>query len=67
MNFKNYFLISLPILGASLMAGDIYVDSSFDGIALVQRMLHIQPFRQQLMLLSKVIQFGFMAQILFHT
>ena len=31
MNKKNYFLMSLPILGASLMAGDIYVDSSFDG------------------------------------
>ena len=33
MNLKNYFLMSLPILGASLMAGDIYVDSSFDGIS----------------------------------
>lgn len=31
MNLKNYFLMSLPILSASLMAGDIYVDSSFDG------------------------------------
>ncbi|MBO7299722.1 MAG: hypothetical protein J6V41_07975 [Kiritimatiellae bacterium] len=31
MNLKNYFLMSLPILSASLIAGDIYVDSSFDG------------------------------------
>lgn len=31
MNLKKYFLMSLPVLGASLIAGDIYVNSSFIG------------------------------------
>ncbi|MBO7299477.1 MAG: hypothetical protein J6V41_06685 [Kiritimatiellae bacterium] len=33
MNLTKYFLMSLPVLGASLIAGDIYVNSSFNGVS----------------------------------